>query len=107
MPPRETDVQAADALIVGLPAGMTPGSEECSGFYDLLAKLGAEGKLSGKVGRGGWYRSDPDAIARVLSAAGLTVVTPNEGTRGDGTEAAIALGRRVVAAAESSRRASI
>jgi hypothetical protein len=106
VPPREADVLAADALVVGLPAGMTPEASECSSYFEMLAKLGSEGKLAGKAAAAVGAGKTLDAIARALSAAGLTVVTSNEGTAGDGTEAAIALGRRVVAAAESSRRAS-
>jgi len=106
VPPREADVQAADALIVGLPAGMTPRSGECSGFFEMLARLGGEGKLAGKVAAAVGADQTLDAIAGALSAAGLTVVTSKEDSRSDGTEAAIALGRRVVAAAESSRPAS-
>jgi multimeric flavodoxin WrbA len=106
VPPREADVLAADALVFGLPDGMTPASAECSGYFDMLARLGADGKLAGKAAAAVGGGATVDAITRALSAAGLMVVTMDTRSMGDGIEAAIALGRRVVAAAESRRRAS-
>ena len=104
-PEAEDDAGTGYALIVGLPDGMTPASAECSGYFDMLARLGADGRLAGKAAAAVGSGATVDAIAGALSAAGLTVVTGDPRSTGDGTEAAIALGRRVVAAAESQRRA--
>jgi len=104
--PREADVMAADALIVGLPDGMTPASAECVDYFEMLARLGAEGRLAGKAAAAVGNGPTRDLIDRALSAAGLTVIGPHEGSAGGTTEDAVALGRRIVAAAGSSSRAS-
>ena len=99
--PREADLIAADALIVGLPGDMSPASGECAPFFAQLARLHADGKLAGKaaavVGRGAALES----VAHALREAGLTVVTSEAA---DGVDGAIALGRRVVAEAASLKR---
>lgn len=96
--PREADLLAADAIILGLPDDMSPASGECAPFFDQLAQLHAEGKLGGKAAAvvGGGAASEP--VVRALRKAGLTVVTP-DAADGDDVDGAIALGRRVVAAA--------
>jgi len=101
--PREADLIAADALIVGLPDDMSPASAECAPFFDLLSRLHADGKLAGKaaasVGRGAALES----VARALREAGLRVVTP-DAADGSDVDGAIALGRRVVAEAAALKR---
>src|SRR5262245_19564224 len=68
--PRESDVLAADAIIVLLPLDMTPTSAECSDYFEMLARLGAEGKLAGKAAAVVGAGPSIDAIAHALSAAG-------------------------------------
>jgi multimeric flavodoxin WrbA len=103
VPPREADVLAADALIFGLPADMSPASAECASYFALLSKLHAEGKLKGKAAAVVGASPACDAARQALSASGLTVVVSDASTGGNEVERAIALGRRVVDVAASLR----
>jgi NAD(P)H dehydrogenase (quinone) len=104
VPPKEADILAADALILGLPADVGPSAAECSPYFQLLMRLHAEGKLAGKAAAAVGTRPAVDAVTRALAAAGLSVV-PAESANVDDVESAIALGRQVVAVAESLKRA--
>jgi flavorubredoxin len=100
--PREADVLAADALVVGLPPELGPSSPECAAFFELLAKLRAGGKLGGKVAAAVGTGPVVDAVNRALTSAGLSVIRPE--APAIAVESCIALGRRVVAEAESVKR---
>jgi flavodoxin len=98
--PREADILGADALILGAPAGFSSSSEEWSDYFGLLTKLGAEGKLAGKVaafldcGDESTLVSFSAAIAKL----GLAAVSPETD--------ALAQGRMVAAAARELKQAT-
>jgi hypothetical protein len=102
--PKEADVLAADALVVGLPPDIGPSASECAPFFDLLSKLSAEGKLSGKAAAAVGKGPALDAVNRVLAGSGLTVVTPGEPAGMDDIERAKALGRQLVTTAATLKR---
>ncbi len=97
--PKEADVLAADALIVGSPADVDAASAEWSPYFELLSRLGADGKLAGKVAAVIPNGAASDLFSAALVRAGLTVVPPPAGTRD--VDGAIALGRAVVSAARA------
>jgi NAD(P)H dehydrogenase (quinone) len=101
VPPKEADVLAAGGIVVGLPGDMSPASEACAPFFDLLRTLQADGRLSGKaaavVGTGGTAAATADA----LRGLGFTVLDPEAPGPGDALERSVVLGRRLVATAES------
>ena len=104
VPPREADILAADALILGLPADVGPLATVCSPYFEILLRLNAEGKLAGKAAAAVGPSPSVEAVNRALAAAGLSMVAP-ESAGVDSVEGAIALGRRVVSVAESLKRA--
>ena len=103
VPPREADILAADALIVGLPADLGPSADECAPFFELLTRLHAAGLMSGKAAAAVGASPAVDTVNRALAAAGLSMVAA-ESARADDVASAIALGRRVVSVAESLKR---
>ena len=103
VPPKEADLLAADALIVGLPDDMSPASAECEPYFQLLSKLGDEGKLQGKAAAVVGAGPASDAARHALSATGLTVVAADPSAGGGDVDRAIALGRRLVEVAASLR----
>ena len=48
--PAEADLLWADAIVFLLPPDTDSSSQECAGYFDLLRRLNAEGKLEGKIG---------------------------------------------------------
>jgi flavodoxin len=105
--PREADILATNALIVGSPSDLDPSSGEWSPLFALLAQLHADGKLLGKVGAAVGPRAD--VFAAALGQVGFTVVpptVPDEGASEDDAVArAVALGRQVVALADTVKSA--
>ena len=71
--PTEKDILGNAALILVPPAGATPESSEWADFSAMLARLGSEGRLTGKVGA--VVDSGSEATARsfgsLLDRAGL------------------------------------
>jgi hypothetical protein len=101
--PKEADLLAADALVVGVTGDMTPASPECAPFFDLLTRLHGDGKLTGK--RAAVVGEDParEAVERALRASGLTVIAQDPSDQGDEVARAMALGRRLVSAPAPAR----
>jgi len=94
--PRESDVIAADALIIATPQDVDASAVEWSPFLQLLSRLDAEGKLKGKVAAVVPNGTASKSFAAALGALGVTLVQPAGATAGQ--EAAVALGRQTVAA---------
>ena len=101
--PREADVLAADALILASPADVDAAAAEWSSYLDLLAQLNAAGKLTGKVAAVIHNGAAAASFSAALGRLSVVLVPSDEATD---SAAAIALGRRVVAAAETARATS-
>ena len=99
--PREADVVAVDALVLVSPDDLDATAAEWAPYLDLLNRLGADGKLAGKVAAVIATGAAAQAFADVLRRAGLAVLLPE--TPVTGSDAAVALGRRVVAAVGSAQ----
>ncbi len=103
--PTESDVIASDALVFGVPGDFAAESGEWKGYLDVLARLGSQGKLRGKVGVA--LGSEPGLAAFSRAIAPLALAAPRLGASlaeevpNDDVARAIALGRRVAAAARS------
>ena len=97
VPPKEADLLAADALVVGTPPDLDATSPEWAPFMAMLEQLRGSGTLEGKsvavVGAG----ASRERMAASLAAVGLTVVSG--AAPGTSVDAAVTLGRDVVAAA--------
>jgi multimeric flavodoxin WrbA len=107
--PREVDVLAADALIVGAPADIGPASPEWAPFVALLEQMHASGKLSGKVAAAITTGPSSDAFDALVRRLGFTTIA-DDANRPDTAELddvsrAVALGRHVVTLAEKARAA--
>jgi hypothetical protein len=106
--PTEADVIAADAIVLGPPPGSLPSSPEWMPYAALLRRLGADGKLDGKVGA---VVECPDpateaAFADLLLRAGLvTVPAGGAAAAAAGPESATAHGRRVASVARALKTA--
>jgi succinyl-CoA synthetase alpha subunit len=100
--PSEKDVLGNPALILVPSAGATPESSEWAEFSAMLARLGSEGKLTGKVGA--IVDSGNPETARsfisVLERAGLRRADAAPAS-GDLALQATATGRKVAAAAQA------
>jgi multimeric flavodoxin WrbA len=94
--PRESDVAAADALIIATPPDVDAGEAEWSPFLQLLSRLDAGGKLKGKVAAVVPNGPASTSFSAALGALGVTVVQAADITAD--REAAVALGRQVVEA---------
>jgi hypothetical protein len=99
VPPAEADVLAADAIVVGAPAGASPSSPEWRDFLALIAHLGQDGRLAGKVA-GVLDVGDAatvQAFASTLLTLGFTAPAPlpSAPAAGPGADRARALGRQV------------
>ena len=72
--PAEADVLRAQALIFAAPSGFVANAPEWSGYLTLLARLGAQGALQGKLAA---VLSDDsparDALAAAIRQCGLTI----------------------------------
>jgi flavodoxin len=101
--PKEADLLAANALVVGSPSDLGPTSGEWAPLFAMLAKLKADGKLLGKVGAA--VGPQADAFAAVLGQLGFTTVPPSAtdaaAADDDGVTRAVALGRQVVSLAHT------
>ncbi len=107
--PTEADLLGADAIVLVPPAGFDTASPEWANYFGLLAKLGSEGKLTGKVavvvdtGSPSTLSSFSAAIQRL----GLSVPS-SEGAAGhdrvDAAERAREQGRRVTDMVRALRR---
>ena len=102
--PREADVVAADVLVMASTADVTPASPEWQAFFDLLARLHAEGQLRRKVAA--VVGDDPSvrAFSTMLERLGLSVVPASTGD--DELGRAMALGRAAVAMAQATTAAA-
>ena len=99
--PTEADLLGANAIAIAAPPGTTPATPEWAAYLALIARLGAEGKLAGKVGAV-IDTGDPATVASLSNAlltAGLVVVPPEAGASGADPEAATAHGRRATTVA--------
>jgi multimeric flavodoxin WrbA len=99
--PREADVLAAAVLIVASPPDLTPSSEEWTAYLEQLTRLGAEGKLRGKVGAVVDNGPACGAFSSIMQQLGIALVPPIAGAAGDDVARAVALGRAAVAAAQA------
>lgn len=95
VPPREADVLAAHAIVLGLPGDVTPSSEVCAPFFELLRRVSAEGRLAGKVAAVVGTGAGASAAAMELRGMGLAVVEADGGGAADSVDAAVALGRQL------------
>lgn len=96
--PRDADILAADALVIGLASDVGPEAPECAPFVDMLRKLHGDGKLAGKVAAV-VHGDERGALATLLGDVGFTVVRPDASVA-DPLARAVDLGRKVVAAAK-------
>lgn len=76
--PTEADVLGADAILIVPPPGSAPDGEEWQPFVSLLARLGAEGRLAGKVAAvvHAGDAATVAAFAKALVVPGLIMVPP-------------------------------
>lgn len=100
VPPTEADLVGNDALILAAPAGATTDLGEWSAFSDMLVRLGAAGKLSGKVAAvvDTGNEATRGAFASLLTRTGFRVLTADMPVPGASPELAgqaTACGRRV------------
>lgn len=102
--PREADVLAADVLIVASPPDLSPSSPEWAAYFELLGRLGSEGKLRGKVAAAVDHGPASQAFSSAVQQLGLTAVAPPSAAGdSDAVARALALGRAAVAAAQALR----
>ena len=103
--PKEADVLEADALVFGVPSSFSESSAEWTDYLDLLARLGAQGKLRGKVGVAVGGRPGLAVFSGRLVPLNLTPGTEGgslaEEVATDAIERAIELGHGVVKVADS------
>lgn len=104
VPPTEADVLGNPALILVPSAGATPESKEWVEFAALLARLGSEGRLAGKIGAVVDSGSDAtvQSFASLLERAGFRLAGQDGApTSGDLSRSATTTGRSVAAAAQA------
>ena len=99
--PREADVLAADALILGSPADVGASSPEWLPFLDLLTRLQSEGKLAGKVVAVIANGIASEAFTAFIRRLGVATPEPDSAPPGDDVGRAVALGRQVVSMAQA------
>lgn len=106
--PTENHVLEADVLVFGVPAEFTASSLEWSGYLKLLGKMGAEGKLEGKVGVALGSEPGLTAFSKAIAPLGLKAggrnASPIEAIPSDGIGTAIELGHHIVEVARSQKR---
>ena len=100
--PKEADILGNPALILVPSAGATPESSEWAEFSTMLARLGSEGKLAGKVGAvvDSGNVETARSFASLLARAGLRRADAAPPS-GDLAQQATATGRKVAAAAQA------
>jgi len=88
IPPRDEDVEWADAIILAAPHGFDASSPEIRGFLASLRAYGAGGKLSKKIGGAFLSTSLTEkndagvaSILSILGTVGMTVVPSPESER--------------------------
>jgi hypothetical protein len=103
--PAEADILAADALIVGAPGGSSATSPEWRDYLSRLTRLGADGRLAGKVAAvvDAGDPSTVESFASALLALGFSAPAPAPvaSVRTHDTDSAIALGRLVAETARA------
>jgi multimeric flavodoxin WrbA len=107
--PREADVLAAQALVIGSPADVDPSSPEWARFIDLLRRLQVEGRLTGKVAAVIATGPSSDAFAAVSRQLGLATITEADidaDAEMDDVGRAVALGRKAVLVAQTAKSTS-
>ena len=100
--PAEADVLGAHALILAAPAGFTTSAAEWSPYLELLARLGAAGKLQGKLGAvvDTGNETTLSSFIEALDRMGLRAI-PRIAAATDEIEGATALGRSLGSHAKS------
>lgn len=103
--PREADIIAAHGLILGSPDDVGPASPEWAPFFEMLARLHAEGKLLGKVGAAVGGGPQAQVFGAALGQVGFTTIPPASAdafaSADDAASSAVTLGRQVVSLAET------
>jgi hypothetical protein len=101
--PTEADLMGADAIAIAAAPGTTPSTAEWASYLALIARLGSEGKLAGKVAAivATGDASTVTAMSDALLAAGLVVVPPAAGASDAVPAAATAHGLRVATVARA------
>jgi hypothetical protein len=105
--PTEADLLGADAIAIAPRPGTTPASQEWTDYFALLGRLGAQGKLTGKVACVVQTGDAATALAfgNALLSAGLVVVPPVAGATAADPAAATAHGQRLTTAAKALKSA--
>lgn len=104
--PRDADILAADVLVFGSPADVTPDAPEWAPCVAMLERLHTEGKLAGKVAAvvaTGLSATAFEVLVRRLGLEAVPAEEPDTATTTD-VDRAVALGRRAVVAAEKRRQ---
>jgi hypothetical protein len=100
--PTEADVLGADAILIVPPPSSSPDTGEWQPFVSMLARLAAEGRLTGKVAAV-VHAGDGEtvaAFAKALVVPGLIMVPPGmPGSERDLAETATLHGRHVASLA--------
>jgi hypothetical protein len=78
VPPTETDIVGAEALVVAVPPGVGATASEWAPLTQMLSALASQNKLRGKLAAvvGGGDESDNTAFAAMLAELGFTLVPP-------------------------------
>lgn len=97
--PKEADVLAVDALILASPADVDASVPEWTSYLEMLGRLSAAGMLAGKVAA----VIPHGAAASLVSALARLDIPVVPAGAGSGVDAAVALGRSVVAAVQAMR----
>ena len=103
--PTEKDILGNAALILVPPAGATPESSEWAEFSAMLARLGSEGRLTGKVGAviDSGSETNVRSFGSLLERVGLRRADQAPvPASGDLARQATMLGRRVATEAQTS-----
>jgi hypothetical protein len=100
--PTEADVLRADAIIFAAPAGFTPAAPEWSEYLGLLSRLGADGKLSGKIAVAlGEDAKTATLLSTTIAQAGFTLPSISGDATAQGRQ--IANHARILKQAQSER----
>jgi hypothetical protein len=97
VPPTETDIVGAEALVVAVPPGIGATAPEWEPLTRMLSALASQGKLRGKLAAviGGGDEADNRAFAAALGSLGFTLVAPPTAAAADDLAQARAHGRLV------------
>jgi multimeric flavodoxin WrbA len=102
--PKEGDILAADALIVGSPADVSASAPEWKPFVDLLTHLHAQGKLAGKVAAAIPNDVASESFAELFQRLGLQTASGTAATDPGEVGRTVALGREVATTAKNVKR---